>query len=216
MKKKIIFSIIILILTVQYLNSIEITILFRDGTSKTEYYDEDIEKLTFTLNRGRNVQKITGLEQFNNLNELWFGMTSQIENYTFLTLLKKIETLVLQDLTINNIEFIYAMPALRRLILQSCKINKKIDASKILLLEYFEFTNSSLTEFPIKISKKGNISMINIAFNNISNIPIYKCTDISIIAINNPIQNKNNRNIILGDENNYYAILPEKYRQYVR
>jgi len=92
----------------------------------------------------------------------------------------------------------------------------EIDASRLPNLEYFEFTNSQLTEFPIFIKEKQNIDVINIAYNSISYIPIEESINILIIAAGNQIINTDNKNIIIGSGDDVYFLLPEKYRQYVR
>ena len=142
-------------------------------------------------------------------------MISHIKDYNFLRNLNTIETLVFQDILISDIDFIYEMSSLKRLIFQSCRIHEKIDASMLPNLEYFEFTNSSLTKFPMINLERRNMEIINIAYNNISIIPLEETTDIIIIALRNPVINSNNKNVITGDANLFF-LLPEKYREYVR
>jgi len=213
MKKVIIIFFLVFLL--QGINAIELTIKYRDGTSKVEHYDEHTEILSFTYGYGKNIIEITGLEKFGNLRELWLGMTSQIKDYNFLRKLNTIEVLVFQDITFSNIDFIYDMISLKRLIFQSCKINKEINAAKLPNLEYFEFTNSDLIKFPIEIREKRKIDIINVAYNKIDYIPIEECIDILIIAIDNPIHSVNNKNIVTQVDS-YSFFLPEKYRQYAR
>ena len=210
-----IITIILLIMHFQWVNAIELTIKYRDGTSEIKYFDDDMEKLSITYGRGYNIVAIIGLEKFGNLRELWLGMTPYISDYNFLRNLNTIETLVFQDILISDIDFIYEMASLKRLIFQSCRIKEKIDASKLPNLEYFEFTHSSLTEFPIINLEKRNMEIINIAYNNISSIPLEETTDIIIIALRNPLDNFNYENVITVDTNIYF-LLPEKYREYVR
>ena len=212
---KILYIVFLISIYSQLINAFEITIKYRDGSSKIEQYDESIEKLSFIYGRGRNIVDIAGLEQFKNLKELWLGMTSQINNYSFLKHLDNIEILVFQDINFKNIDFLYDMVSLRKLIFQSCRIVGKIDASRLPHLEYFEFTNSSLTEFPIKICNQNKLDIINVAFNNIHNIPNVEYLKVLILAVSNPI-NINNKNVITGDVNDYFFLVPEKYRQYIR
>jgi len=209
-------SIIILTISFHSLNAIALSINYSNGMSDTRYYEDNIEKLSFTYGSGSNIAEIIGLEQFKNLKELWIGMTPQIKDYNFLRKLNTLEILVFQDITFSDIDFLYDMSSLKILIFQGCRINKRIDASKFPNLEYFEFTNSSLTEFPIEIIKKHKIEVINISFNNISNIPIRECLNIFIIAVGNPIVSFENKNIIMSNKNEYFFLVPEEYRQYVR
>jgi len=212
--KKIIFFLLI-ITTVFMLDAVEITFRYFDGTIITRQYDPNTEMLRFTLGTGRNIVEILGLEQFKNLRELWLGMTAFMESYDFLKKLTTLEVLVFQDIYFSNIDFIYSLSSLRKLIFQNCGVNSKIDASRLPYLEYFEFTNSQLNEFPIKIVEKRNINTINIAFNNITFIPVadYKC--ILIIATGNPISDTGNPNIITSGRSFFHTV-PERYRRFVR
>ena len=199
-------------------NVLELTIINTDGTSEVRHYDIYTEKLEFTYGAGRNIVQIIGLDSFTNLNEIWLGMTPFINDYSFLGKLNALEVLVFQNIAFSEIDFLYEISTLRKLIFQSCSINNlKIDASKFPNLEYFEFTNSQLNQFPIIIQEKGNINAINIAYNRINDIPIEESTNILIIAVGNPIvAYTSNKNIIIGPGDDVYYLLPEEYRQYVR
>jgi len=215
MKK--LFICILLTMVFQWANAIEITIRNIDGSTEVRHFDVNTERIRFIYGDGRNMVEIVGLEQLVNLKEIWIGMTPFINDFSFLTRLDNIEALVFQDIRFSDIDFIYTIPSLKRLIFQSCRINNVIDATRLPYLEYFEFTHSQLTEFPILIQERRNIDTINVAFNNISNIPIDESLDILIIAVRNQIRNTGNSNIVTDvPGNNIFIILPEKYRQYLR
>jgi hypothetical protein len=214
---KCLFTIILLSLSLQWVNSAELTFYYRDGSFEIKRFDDNTEKLEFTYGAGRNIVEIVGLEQFAHLKELWLGMTKFINDYHFLSDLDTLEVLVFQDIKFSSIDFLYGIGSLKRLIFQSCEVSQKIDASRIPNLEYFEFTNSKLTDFPITIQNTRKIDTINIAYNNIGNIPINNRINILIIAVGNPIQETRNKKIITGSpEDSIYHLLPERYRQYVR
>ena len=216
--KKLIF-IFLIIVSYKWVGAIEITINYRNGASELRYYSGDTENLKFLLGTARNggIIEIIGLENFPNLKELWFGMTAFINDYDFLKKLNTIEVLVFQDIRFSNIDFLYNLASLKRVVFQSCRIaNNKIDASKLPNLEYIEFTNSRLIEFPIEVREKQKLETINVSYNDIINIPIDRYIDIQVIAWRNPIQNLCNKNIKTGNGDRYYSIVPEKYRQYVR
>ena len=215
MKKLIIF--ILLTMVFQWANAIEITIRNIDGSTEIRQYNVSTERLEFIYGNGRNMIEIIGLEQLVNLREIWIGMTPFITNYDFLTRINYLEVLVFQDIRFSDIDFIYNIPSLKKIIFQSCRINNVIDVTRLPYLEYFEFTHSQLTEFPILIQERRNIDTINVSFNSISIIPIDENLDILIIAVRNQIRNTGNSNIITDvPGNNIYYILPERYRQYLR
>ncbi len=215
--KKIVF-IFLFVISFQAVNAVDITIKYRDGSSEIRHYASNTRTIKFNYALGRNTIEIAGLEQLKNLKELWLGMTTFIKNYDFLKKLNTLEILVFQDARLSEINFIYDITSIRRLIFQGCSINNlKIDISRLSNLEYFEFTNSQLLETPFIINEKQNMDIINIAYNNINNISIAEEIDVKIIAIGNPIQNAENKNLILGERaDSIYYFLPEKYRQYIR
>ena len=208
------FTIFLLFFSVISLGAIDLTIRYRDGSSRVFQYDDNAERLVFR--HGTLIVAIDGIEQFKNLKDIRFEMTSYIGDYNFLRSLDTVEVLLFETMFISDISFIYEMASLKRLILQGFRTDTKlIDASRLPNLEYFEFTNSQLTEFPLLIKNKQNVDTINIAYNRISNIPIDESMEILVIAVGNPINYTNNRNIITGTEGTFF-LLPEKYRQYVQ
>ena len=63
--------IFLLIMSFQLVNAIDLTIKYKDGTYRTEYYEENTDILSFNYGRGKNMVEIIGLEKFLNLKELW-------------------------------------------------------------------------------------------------------------------------------------------------
>lgn len=208
----------LLFISVYWINPVELTIKYRDGSSEIRSYPDNTEKINFTYGAGRNITEIVGLEYFPRLKELWLGMTAFIRDYNFLEKLNTLEVLVFQDIQFSDINFLYGINSLKRLIFQSCRLGDNIiDASKLPYLEYFECTNSQLVKFPIEIKERRKIDTINIAYNNIEDITIPNYMDILIIAVGNPLLVTDTKKIITGPRGtDIYNILPENYRQYLR
>jgi hypothetical protein len=213
-KMKKLFTIFLLVFSFSELNAVDLTIRYRDGSTRVFQYDDNTEKLAFRY--GVEIVAIEGIEQLSDLKEIRFEMTSYISDFSFLRSLSSVEVLRFETMFIPDISFIYEMASLRRLILQGFRTdNVMIDASRLPNLEYFEFTNSQLTEFPLAITKRQKIDTINVAFNRISNIPIDESMGILVMAVGNPIISFDNRNIITGT-GDIFHLLPEEYRQYVK
>jgi len=221
---KFIIIVFLLIASFKLVNAAELTVKLRDGTFVVRQLDVNTQKINFTIgesrdmsiNDPRNIVEIAGLENFPKLRELWFWAVPFISDFNFLRRLDTLEVLVFQDIRFNNIDFIYDLVSLRKLIFQGCRVNKTIDASRLPNLEYFEFTNSQLTEFPLRVVERRNISTINIAFNNIRDISSIENMEILIIAHRNPIRITGNQNIITYDGSSFFYAVPKRYRRFVR
>jgi len=187
----------------------ELTIRRWDGTYEVRQYDASTEKFMFTF--AWDIAEITGLENFPNLRELWFERTANMTDFNFLRGLDALETLVFFMVDLADTDFLYDLPSLRELVFQSCiGFDSKIDASRLPNLEYFEFTNSHLTCFPLIVDKRRNIGAINIAVNNISDISSVEGMGILVIADRNP-------SIIADDDGHVFLYaVPERYRRFIR
>jgi Leucine-rich repeat (LRR) protein len=207
--KRMVF-VVILFLLPSWLNAVNIIISYGDGTSKIEAHDETTESLYF---RYSNIVNISGLEGLPNLQKIRFEGTYNLHEFNFLAGLTMINEIIFQTISMESIDFLYEMPSLKNLVFQGCRrIGGIIEISRIPNLEYFEFTNSQLTELPLRLTNQSSLRVINIAYNNISNINVDLDSNIMIIITGNPIYEKK-PNWISG---RLFEILPLEYRQYIR
>jgi Leucine-rich repeat (LRR) protein len=180
------------------LYSADIFLIKRDGSMEIKHYDDSTEELYFFKDYTVNIKS---LEELKALRRIRFEMTGYLHNFDFLAGLTTVEELHFQDVRFDSIDFLYEMPSLKNLVIQSCKINNKIEISRMRQLEYFEFTNGGLTELPLILDaeKANNIKVINIAYNKITDLNINdNYRDVIIVATNNPIQERG-ANILFGD-----------------
>jgi len=159
--------------------------------------------------------KIYGLEKLASLKKLTFNKTAFIENFDFITVNQKIETLVISDCKIDDFNFLKKMPNLKILVFQTCSANyDKIDLINNEKLEYLSITNACLEKFPDIENMPSNLQYLNLSFNKISSLSLSKQSrhmNVSNIFIfNNPITDKLNNFKVDIDS------LPRKYRQYIK
>ncbi|MCL2194178.1 MAG: hypothetical protein FWB78_12390 [Treponema sp.] len=191
----------------------ELKIIHWDGASELRQYPVNAEK--FGTYFGKTVVEIVGLENFPNLRELWFSRVPFMRDFNFLRGLDALETLVFFLVTITDIDFLYDLTSLRELVFQGASLEGKIDASRLPNLEYFEFSQSRLTNLPIKIVERGNINTINISGNNITDISSVYDMGILVLVHVNPIPNTGNPNILTGGWDVFFRSLPERYRRFL-
>jgi Leucine-rich repeat (LRR) protein len=157
-------TILIFLLCTNFIYAHDLTIITKDEKDEIRNYEDGTSELHFFND---NLTKIIGLENFTNLKQIRFEMTPYISDFNFLEGINSIEVIIFQDIKISSIDFLYEMKSLERIIFQSCVINGYIDVSKLPNLEYFEFTNSEITEIPLFIDNKTKLDIINVSYNKI-------------------------------------------------
>lgn len=189
---------------------IQLSITYKDGSKEEKAYDKYDKKILFYKT---NINRIEGLNQFNQIEELIFRYTAFITDFSFLENLNNVKILVLDMVEIDDLSFLSTMKELQGIIIQ----NSRFEICPLKLgskLEYLEFSNCSLLEIPNLVDVPCSIKIINLAYNNINSIDTPAINgNIDYIMTGNPVKS-NYPNFIT--ESNFYEKIPFDYRKYIK
>ena len=168
MKK--IFLIILYSLSLFTVNAENISLKIKLGLNKGYeilIVDSKVEKLNFV--KPSYIEEISGLEKLKCLRSITFDHTAFIKDFSFLANATTLEEIVISGVKIEHIDFIYSLPNIRSLTLDSC----------------------SLSNLQIDMKKNPCLTILDLSYNKILGIPEILNAD----CIKSPLIIKNNPNI---------------------
>ncbi|MDC7221347.1 MAG: hypothetical protein PQJ59_15530 [Spirochaetales bacterium] len=210
--KKIALMIIMCISFFSFAEDVKLEYHFSDGSIEVKTVNSNLDELYIYKT---NTTKVLGLDQLKNLNTIIINRAHYLKDYSFLSDAKNLEVLVLIFAETNSFEFLTDLEQLKALIVQSSKINNyDIDLSNNNVMEYLELSNCNLLE-PLNITGfPCSLSLINYAYNSISDFFPDSCNCYDLILSGNPIaEHIVNDHVITSSES---SIIPDQYRRFLQ
>ena len=147
--------------------------------------DENAEFLHFE--KPSYVARIEGLEHLQNLKTIVFNSTAFIKDFSFLSSCRQLETLVIINVSVQDVSFVAELPCLKHLVLESCRITSaSFDIEAHAALEYIELSYNSLSKLP---HGTGALRYLNVSYNKIEEtaVPV-TLNGVLVCAEGNPLQ----------------------------
>ena len=200
-------------ITAEDCSNIDLLVTLKDGSTEIKSFSKSDKNIKFYKTYISNIE---GLEKFDEIDELIFSYTAFINDFSFLEGLKNVKILVLDTVSITNMDFLKGMENLEGLIIQGSKIDFDVLDLENTMLEYIEITNSNIVEMPEIRNVPDSMKVFNFTYNKISRLDINfinQNNDVKFILSGNPIINESD-NVVT--DHNFYDLIPVKYMKYIK
>lgn len=138
-----------------------------------------------------------------------------LKDLSFIKNCKKLEVLVMNNMSVKDTSFLYGLPNLKVIAFDSVEIKTLPNLSKIKNLEYISLTNCGLTKYDGLTSHAKKLKFVNLAYNSISELPAPKKADKAIYFVTgNKITTSDYSNYYFGSD--YVSKLPQELAKFVR
>lgn len=183
-----------------------------------QVYEENTEK--FFIGYGSYVSKIENLEALKKLKEVHLVGTSFLTDLSFLANCTELEVIILYDLQVNDFGFLYSLPKLKVLDIQSVSFSKMFDLAKLINLEYVAMVSCGITNIMDFVTHGQALRYINLSNNRIQDLSGIQGEEKAVYILSrNPVADEvslksDTSNIYL--ERDVYTFLPDEYKRFVR
>ena len=219
MKIKIALVIFLVSISFSFAENVEIKLTSaKTNMVEIQYYDENTEK--FFIGYGSYVSKIENLEALKNLKEVHLVGTSFLTDLSFLANCTELEVIILYDLQVNDFGFLYSLPKLKVLDIQSVSFSKMFDLAKLINLEYVAMVSCGITNIMDFASHGQALRYINLSDNRIQDLPAIRGDEKAVFILSrNPVADEISLKSDTGNiylERDVYTFLPDEYKRFVR
>ena len=219
MKIKIALVIFLVSISFSFAENVEIKLTSaKTNMVEIQYYDENTEK--FFIGYGSYVSKIENLEALKNLKEVHLVGTSFLTDLSFLANCTELEVIILYDLQVNDFGFLYSLPKLKVLDIQSVSFSKMFDLAKLINFEYVAMVSCGITNIMDFASHGQALRYINLSDNTIPDLPAIRGDEKAVFILSrNPVADEISLKSDTGNiylERDVYTFLPDEYKRFVR
>lgn len=219
MKIKIALVLFLVSISFSFAENVEIKLTSaKTNMVEIQYYDENTEK--FFIGYGSYVSKIENLEALKNLKEVHLVGTSFLTDLSFLANCTELEVIILYDLQVNDFGFLYSLPKLKVLDIQSVSFSKMFDLAKLINLEYVAMVSCGITNIMDFASHGQALRYINLSDNRIQDLPAIRGDEKAVFIFSrNPVADEISLKSDTGNiylERDVYTFLPDEYKRFVR
>ena len=219
MKIKIALVLFLVSISFSFAENVEIKLTSaKTNMVEIQYYDENTEK--FFIGYGSYVSKIENLEALKNLKEVHLVGTSFLTDLSFLANCTELEVIILYDLQVNDFGFLYSLPKLKVLDIQSVSFSKMFDLAKLINLEYVAMVSCGITNIMDFASHGQELRYINLSDNRIQDLPAIRGDEKAVFILSrNPVADEISLKSDTGNiylERDVYTFLPDEYKRFVR
>lgn len=170
---------------------------------------------TLHIGYGSKISKVIMDTENSMIKSIILEGTAFIQDYSFISKCKNLETLVMNDIKIDNLSFLEKCKNLKILSFDSVSFIKFPEINQMENLEYLGITNCNLKDFSILTNHKDKLKYINLNNNKILKLPRLRSNDKALYFVygNNQISSKGKRIIATK---NFMDKLPDEYKLYIR
>ncbi len=164
---------------------------------------------------GSNVSQIKFENKNPGIKSITIEGAAFLEDLSFIKNCKKLEVLVMNNMSVKDTSFLYELPNLKVIAFDSVEIKTLPNLSKFKNLEYISLTNCGLTKYDGLTSHAKKLKFVNLAYNSISELPAPKKSDKVIYFVTgNKITTSDYSNYYFGSD--YVSKLPQDFAKFVR